>query len=232
MYVITALDEQSLRRGLATIEDDTDFDLQAQNKRFESMTSHGIYVRGHSSCHAKFVVVDDQVALVSSANLETRAFEVTGENGVVVHDAKEVGRLSRFFARLWHEGCEREMPPGESYTVQRRAAEKSPCTVEMPAVDSPCGLIWTHHNEQFILRAIHDTIGRAQKRLVLSTFSLCGMREHPELLFAPLRQAMIDRDLDVSILIRSRNNISGHRRDCAGTSQYGSSRVCGFIEPC
>lgn len=120
-----------------------------------------------------------------AANLETRAFEVTGENGVVVHDAKEVGRLSRFFARLWHEGCEREMPPGESYTVQRRAAEKSPCTVEMPAVDSPCGLIWTHHNEQFILRAIHDTIGRAQKRLVLSTFSLCGMREHPELLFAP-----------------------------------------------
>jgi phosphatidylserine/phosphatidylglycerophosphate/cardiolipin synthase-like enzyme len=47
------------------------------------------------------------------------------------------------------------------------------------------------------------------------------MKEHPELLFAPLRQAMADRHLDVSILIRSRNNISGHRRDAQELAEMG-----------
>ena len=96
VYVITSWTEDRLRSGLAALEDDAEADLAAQRHRFDDMTRRGIALRGHEQCHAKFVVVDDEVALVSSANLETSALadrkerKVTGESGAVVTDRVEV----------------------------------------------------------------------------------------------------------------------------------------------
>ena len=69
------------------------------------MTRNGIYVRGHLNCHAKFVVADDETALVTSANLMTSALDFTGENGDVMTDRTQVRRSARLFARLWHNGA-------------------------------------------------------------------------------------------------------------------------------
>jgi hypothetical protein len=87
VYVITAWNERSLSRGLSALEEDAGADVAAQRHRFEEMTKRGIFVRGYDNCHAKFLVVDDEAALVSSANLETSALidrparKVTGESG-------------------------------------------------------------------------------------------------------------------------------------------------------
>jgi len=136
VYVISALDDASLRKGLEK-EDETDEATDAQNKRFEALTRKGIYLRGHESCHAKFAVVDDKVALVSSANFETRAFDVTGEFGIVTEDQKDAGALAKLFAHLWHQGCTFELPPGRrDYAVTKRVPVPSPCAYPA-AVDPP-----------------------------------------------------------------------------------------------
>ena len=229
VYVISALDEMSLRRGLERTEaaDAPDAgDFRARNKRFEDMTSRGIAVRGHANCHAKFLIVDDRIALVSSANLETPALVdardrgATGESGAVVTDPDEVARLSRFFARLWY-ACPFEMPPGEDHTVQERAPAPSPCRVSTSAVAPRPSVIWTHDDEQGILANIHDVIGRAQDRLLLSTFSLNGLTERPELLIDPLKRALEARSLHVSLLVRGRNNVQVHRRDANALARLG-----------
>jgi len=41
IYLITALDERSLARGLAELDDDAGDDLKAQNKRFGELTNRG-----------------------------------------------------------------------------------------------------------------------------------------------------------------------------------------------
>jgi phosphatidylserine/phosphatidylglycerophosphate/cardiolipin synthase-like enzyme len=223
VYVISALDEDSLRRGLAETEPDDSpdaADKRAHHKRFEDMTRRGIAVRGHQNCHAKFIVTDDRLALVSSANLETRAFDTTGENGAVVTDPVETDRLGRFFARLW-SSCTFAMPPGEAHTVQKREPSPSPCHVPVPPARPGRSVIWTYPGEHVILATLHDVIERAEHDLLLATFGLTGLTEQPALLLGPLAQAMQRRHLDVSILMRSRNNNLGHRRDAAALAELG-----------
>ncbi len=227
VYVISAIEERSLRQGLGVEDADAPGadDIRAQNKRFEDLTGRGIAVRGHEFCHAKLLVVDDRAALVSSANLETPALVdsqargATGENGVVVNDRVEVDRLARFFTRLWYE-CSWEMPPGEAHTVQHRAPSPSPCRVAPAAVGEAPAVIWTHDDERGILDTIHDVIAGAREQLLLSTFSLNGMAQHRDLLLEPLERAMGERSLDVSLLARARN-LETHRQDAQALSALG-----------
>jgi phosphatidylserine/phosphatidylglycerophosphate/cardiolipin synthase-like enzyme len=226
VYVISALDENSLRKGLQT-EDaeapDAD-DLRAQNKRFEDMTSRGIAVRGHENFHAKFLIVDDREALVASANLETSALTgtqhraATGENGFVVSDPAEVIRLARYFTRLWH-ACTYEMPPGQDHTVQQRPASPSPCRV--PQAGGPPSVIWTYPGELGILPTVHDVIGRARRNLLLATYSLNRLTEEPDLLLARLEAAIRAHRLTVWLLLRARNNHAPTRRDAKALAALG-----------
>jgi len=228
VYVISALDERSLRKGLQTEDADAPGadDLRAQNKRFEDMTSRGIFVRGHENFHAKFLIVDDRVALVSSANLETSALTdtenrgATGENGFVVSDRNEVLRLARYFTRLWHD-CTYEMPPGEDHTVQNRTASASPCRVPVADLGHTPRVIWTYNGELGIHDTTHDIIGRARRTLLLTSFSLNGLIEHPELLLTPVERAMRVHRLQVSLLVRARNNHLATRQGATALAKLG-----------
>lgn len=228
VYVISALDERSLRKGLQTEDADAPGadDIRAQNKRFEDMTSRGISVRGHENFHAKFLIVDDRVALVSSANLETSALTdtenrgATGENGFVVSDRNEVLRLARYFTRLWHD-CTYEMPPGQDHTVQDRTASPSPCQVPVAETGLSPRVIWTYDGELGIRDTIHDIIDRARHTLLLASFSLNGVVEHPELLLAPLERAILAHRLQVSLLVRARNNHPSTRHGASALAALG-----------
>lgn len=229
VYVITSWTEDRLRKDLSSLEDVDEIDVQAQKKRFDELTRRGIALRGHEACHAKFLVVDDTVALVSSANLETSALEdtprknATGESGVLIAEPAESGRLARFFTRLWYSGCTWAALPGAEYALHERRPTPSPVPAT-PLTDGP-GVIWTHGNaedsERGILAALHDVIGRARREVLLATFSLVGIREHPELLLDPVRRAIADRGVRVRLLVRARNNIAAHRADATALADLG-----------
>jgi phosphatidylserine/phosphatidylglycerophosphate/cardiolipin synthase-like enzyme len=126
IYLITALDERSLGRGLREYEENEQESPEERRKNFERLTTAGVYVRGHESCHAKFAVVDDSVALVGSANFVANGFEWTGEANVFLRDADQIRQLNRLFSELWYEGCRWEIPPGITYLVAERSAGSSP----------------------------------------------------------------------------------------------------------
>lgn len=220
VYVISALDDRSLSRGLEELEDEGDGPEErrrdpAEHKRFDKLVGGGVYVRGHENCHAKFAVVDDEVALVTSANFTTRALAETGENGVVVHDPAEARHLARLFARLWHEGCVWEIPPisqHEKYTVERREPGQWNGTVPQPEPDSSYGVIWTDGEEQHILRHLQGIVACAQEELLLATWSLNGMSRAPKLLLDPVTQAA-EKGVQIRMLVRDFNDRPHHRSD-------------------
>ncbi|MFG1951909.1 phosphatidylserine/phosphatidylglycerophosphate/cardiolipin synthase family protein [Micromonospora sp. NPDC048830] len=229
VYVITSWTEDSMRRDLASVEDVEDIDVQAQKKQFDQLTRRGIALRGHEDCHAKFLVVDDHRALVSSANLETSALadtprkRATGENGVLLTDPAEVKRLASLFTRLWYSGCTWTALPGAEYALHRRVPVPSP--VPPPRLPDGPGVIWTCRDgagaERGVLAALHDVIARARTELLLATFSLVGIRDRPELLVEPLRRAIREHRVDVRLLVRGRNNIASHRADTAALAELG-----------
>jgi len=227
VYVITSWNEKRLRDGLAGLEDDAEADVAAQKYRYSQITQHGIALRGHEHCHAKFVVVDDQVALVSSANLETSALTgtsdrpPTSESGVVITERAEVQLLSRFFTRLWFAGCTSMAPPGSEYALQTRAVSTSPCAAPAPDVAPQPGLIWTHEEEQVIRKTILDVIGRARTELVMATYLLQGLSNSPDVLLDPLAAAVRRHGLQASILLRGQNHKPDHRRDAMALAEAG-----------
>jgi phosphatidylserine/phosphatidylglycerophosphate/cardiolipin synthase-like enzyme len=205
VYVITALDERSLRRGLEEYDlDESTESPEERRKNFKRLTSRGIYVRGHESCHAKFAIADNSLALVGSANFVKNGFVWTGEANVVIRSASEVGRLKRLFTQLWYEGCTYEIPPGVTYKVAQRAPTASPA--QLPAEQTSSGsIVWTNDSgSTSLLECIKEVINSARTSLILSSYSIVGMESNPDLLFNDIISAA-RRGVNVSLFVRQRN---------------------------
>jgi hypothetical protein len=204
VYLITALDERSLGRGLREYEDNEQESPEERKKNFERLTSAGVYVRGHESCHAKFAVVDDCAAIVGSANFVSKGFEWTGEANVHIRDAATVRQLSRLFGVLWYEGCTWEVPPGITYLVAKRSASAPPHRPTSP--DGRLGeIVWTNGGGQTsLVAAIQEIIQSAQKDLILSTYSIVQMQVKPHLLHDHILRA-VERGVRVRLFVRQRN---------------------------
>jgi phosphatidylserine/phosphatidylglycerophosphate/cardiolipin synthase-like enzyme len=238
VYVITQLDERRVAQGLRELAENGDpgpgnrinAAVQTQKKRFDQMTRNGIYVRGHLNCHAKFVVVDDETALVTSANLMTSALDFTGENGVVITDGIQVRRLAQLFARLWHTGCEYEARPGQAYRLSKlKQAGHGTTDVPPPANSRSAEVIWTDGREHHILAAIQDIIASADSELLLASFGLTRLHEHHELLLDPIHAAA-QRGARVKLLIRPRRDKPRHLAEAtelanSGIEIYGDQRT-------
>ncbi|MEV4320514.1 phospholipase D-like domain-containing protein [Actinocrispum sp. NPDC049592] len=227
VYVLSALDNKGLDEAINKVDDATPIDEQTEYRNFGELTKRGIYVRGYQGMHAKFVVVDDKVALVSSANLVTRSFDNVGENGVVVSNPSFVDSLARLFARLWQES-KWDMPPHhETPTVADRhlgEATTSHITLAEPDGNGP---IWTRSTQRSIAKALYETVENAQADLMLATFSIANMAHalpktpaEPKLLFDPVCRA-IDRGVRVRMLLRGRNNVHAARAEASAFAEAG-----------
>lgn len=223
VYVITLVDEKSLAKGLAEADDDAGIDQQVLQKQFSSLAERGLYVRGHDGCHAKFVVVDDEVALISSANLEPRAFTTTTEIGVVLRDKGEVARVARLFARLWNE-CTWEVVPSAAYSMAKRVKTQP----SFQAIPRPTGrqcAIWTHGAEHHILDAAREVIGRAELDLLLASFSLTGMSANRDLLLTAVEKYRKRTGGRARLLVRARNHVRSQRLDAGEFAALGCEVV-------
>ena len=219
VYVITALDEISIKRGLS-IEDEEGIPPEERQKDFRRLTEGGVYVRGHGSCHAKFAVADEKVALVGSANFVRNSFEVNNELSVIIHDKTQVKQATRLFTDLWFSGCEWEVPPGSVYRVAKRSPDKSPV---LP--DRPRGfgneLVWTNELEQsHLLEEIQRLIDDANRELTLATYSIVGMTENHSLVFEHLQRA-IQRGVAVRLHLRQRNARPNEMIDVLAAAEMG-----------
>lgn len=229
VYVISELSEDRLRRGLEELERPARSGelklketVEVEKKRFLSLTTRGVAMRGHDNCHAKFIVVDDEIAWVGSANLETRAFTFVGEVGVVIRDPIEVNRLARLFARMWLAECKFELPStARTYMVDE---DRTPAPVHFAVPElTPgphSGVVWTDQTSHLLLTNIHDVIASARTRLVLASFILNGMEARPDLLIDPVATA-IEKGVRVDLLLRAENKRDRHRRDVGLLHQLG-----------
>jgi phosphatidylserine/phosphatidylglycerophosphate/cardiolipin synthase-like enzyme len=233
VYVVSALDDKGLQEAINEYDDNPDIDAQLEHRNFRELTKHGIYVRGYRGLHAKFVVVDDQIALVSSANLVTASFTATGENGVVVTHPADVETLARVFTRLW-QLSQWDMPPDARHpgVIDKRA----PSTRMPPplAAAEGTGPIWTWENaeaDHHIARTVADIASTARTDLILATFSIAGIsyelpktRPRPELLLEPV-QRTAQRGARIRLLMRGRNFLPAARAEATAFAEAGAQIV-------
>lgn len=233
VYVVSALDDKGLEEAINVYDDDDNIDRQVEHRNFRELTRYGIYVRGYRGLHAKFVVVDDQVALVSSANLVTRSFTEIGENGVIVTDPGDVDVLARVFARLW-QLSQWDMPPNAgNLGIVDKHTPKTRIPAPAPA-RAGTGPIWTWENadeDHHIARTVVEVADSAQSDLVIATFSIVGIafklqryRSRPDLLLEPVRRA-VERGVRVRVLMRGRNFLPAAREEAAALADAGAEII-------
>jgi hypothetical protein len=149
-------------------------------------------------------LIDDRLAIVSTANFENYPLTQGGETGILLALPQEVQRIGRHFTRLWHERCDWELAPGEKHTVAQRQTEPSPCRIIQPPEESSPAAIWTDGSEHHVLRHLHRVIESAQKELLLATWDAKDIAQDPELLIRPLERA-VKRGVNIRMLARKRN---------------------------
>lgn len=228
VYVICALDDKSLRRGLEDYGEESDESPEERRKNFERLTTRGVYVRGHESCHAKFAIVDDTEAILGSANFVKNGFDWTGEANVRLSSNAEVRRLKELFTALWYQGCTFEIPPGSNYLVVDRVPTESP--IDYPGeCCKPGSVVWTDGGEKTsLLTSIKQVITGAQRTLTLSSYSIVGMTNNREMLFEDIVSA-VKRGVQVQLFVRQRNAFTGQRAELEylyneGVAIFGDTR--------
>jgi phosphatidylserine/phosphatidylglycerophosphate/cardiolipin synthase-like enzyme len=205
VYVVTALDDRAIAKSIG--EDIDKGELRRNIKRFDALTTSGVYVRGTDACHAKFCLVDDRYALVGSANFDQsglgfdRNFQ-PGEVGLVTDDFMRVDALKRLFRHLWLHGCTHEALPDKTDYVVKPVRRPKPPSVEAPPAKNRAP-IWTGFGSRGILKHLQALIASARKQLILSTYSFHAMQEHPELIIEPVLEAR-KRGVAVDLFMRNR----------------------------
>lgn len=63
----------------------------------------GAEIRYNNDLHAKMVILDSSVAIISSANLTKKGLSVNYEAGICLKDANMVNKVAQFFNEMWKE---------------------------------------------------------------------------------------------------------------------------------
>jgi phosphatidylserine/phosphatidylglycerophosphate/cardiolipin synthase-like enzyme len=203
VYVVTAIKDEWLTNAFA---DPDETHLKPTKHLIEPLVAAGAQVRGCESAHAKFAVVDDREAIISTANFDQRGLLHTGEAGVRLSSPDEVVRLSRFFSRLWLSRCELEMPhdPSDRFTVRNVKRPSLPPVVPAADANIAGSVIWTDGKEHHIAETIAKTADAAQRELVVCTYDVRGLDRLSDLVVAPIDRA-VQRGVRVRLLTRIRN---------------------------
>ncbi len=172
IYVLSPLDKSIFKdehNSSRLSDEERQMLFENQEQRIKELSQAGIYIREHPHCHAKFCVVDRNKALIMTSNLTERSMEQNPEIGFVVTEKTDVIQLDKIFQIAWTRGASRESIPNKI----RPLIQTIPPTAEKPDTLSfhPQGnLIWTYHDQQFLLKEIVRLIRQAKTNLRIGSY--------------------------------------------------------------
>jgi phosphatidylserine/phosphatidylglycerophosphate/cardiolipin synthase-like enzyme len=228
VYVLTALGKH-LRAEVLELDSDVDattIKLQERAARHEDhlqrLAHAGVWLRSAEDCHAKFCVVDDACAVVTSANATQEAYESNAEDGLVLSDARCARELGRLFAHVWQHLATLESTPGARLDVHSLTSARVPVWRVLAGADQVHPVATLRRDETSLRGAAIEIIDRAKDHLAIATYSFIGMENHP--VGAALARAL-GRGVRIDLLVQPRNHIEAQRKSLAWLMALAPDRV-------
>lgn len=214
VYILTAL-EKHLR---AEVLDEPDSDVDANTAKLQEramrhdnhlsrLARAGAWLRSVEDCHAKFCVVDDACAIVTSANATQEAYESNPEDGLLLlnkHVAHEFGRL---FAYVWWNLATLESVPGAKLDVHSFEL-RAPAWRTLSGTEGVRPVTTLRSDEASLRAAAIEIIDRAQEHLAIASYSFIGMENHP---IGDALARALERKVRIDLLVQPRNHIDAQR---------------------
>lgn len=185
--------------------------LERQYQSLERLARAGVWLRGAEGCHAKFATVDDEIAVLTSANATKEAYEINPENGFVIEEpriAREVGRL---FARVWRRHTSLESAPGARIDVTRLPALAHEGWTPLDGASSPRAVCTLHDDEHSLRDATIAMLDGATHEVIACSYSAVGLTNHA--VGQALRRAL-ERHVRVLLVLRELNTNLDQSETC------------------
>jgi phosphatidylserine/phosphatidylglycerophosphate/cardiolipin synthase-like enzyme len=182
----------------------------------------GVWIRSTEDCHAKFAVIDDEVAIVTSANATEEAYVKNPEDGLVTTDPRNAREFGRLFAFIWRHLATLESVPGSIVDVRSVAEQRTPEWDKLTGSDAVAPVATLRKSENSLRSAAIEVINAARTKLVIATYKFAGMETHP---IGRALQRAIERGVEVDVLTRPLNHIAAQRQTCAWLMNLGAKKV-------
>jgi len=90
--IITRLIKEDIEKGITNLDK-----LRVLKETF------GAEIRYNNDLHAKMIIIDNSVAIISSANLTKKGLSINYEAGMCLRDKEMVNKVDQFFNEVWKE---------------------------------------------------------------------------------------------------------------------------------
>lgn len=228
IYILTALGKH-LRAEVLELDDEVDAQTAKQRERAQRHDEHlrrlaraGAWLRSAEDCHAKFCVVDDACAIVTSANSTKEAYEINPEDGLALHQPLAAREFGRLFAHIWQQLTTLESLPGANLDVRSLPARPSLSWRALAGAGDSRAVTTLRKYETSLLDAAVQVIDRARGHLAIATYSFIGMEDHP---VGTALQRALARGVGIDLLVQPRNHVEAQRASLAWLLGLAPERV-------
>jgi phosphatidylserine/phosphatidylglycerophosphate/cardiolipin synthase-like enzyme len=214
IFILTQLDEEKLRNDLSLIDFITEEEIKENPSMkhisyIRGLYENGIHVRASLSAHAKFIVADRKTGFITSANFTTPSLTFNTESGVYL-DESSSKELDRLFDVMFIQGSTYKQFLGAKRKGKIEVVQSaSIINKDLLPESNQSNLRYTCENySSNLLNEIIKIINESDKYIYISTYSIVGLKELPQLVDA-IKNA-IDRNVSVSVFCRGMNYRNDH----------------------
>ncbi|UPT70977.1 MAG: phospholipase D-like domain-containing protein [Flavobacterium sp. JAD_PAG50586_2] len=213
IFILTQLDESKLQNSSGDMEYLTEEELQDNSKQkhfshIQKLYENGAHVRTSDSAHAKFIIADRKIGIITSANLTTPSLSENTESGFHLAD-EDVMVLDHLFDSIFLKGTN-----FNKFLVansEKTMAVQSKLTIklkDLPDINNS-NLRYTY--EKLTTNLYQELVGiitAADKFLFISTYSIVGLHLLPE--FTSAIERANQRGVEIKIFCRGMNYRTDH----------------------
>ncbi len=221
VFILTQIDPSKINTDFLTNQESAPRSERIHLGIIGELFSMGGHIRAAENIHAKFLIVDGKVALLTSANITKPSLTLNNESGIIVRDKNDVKVMEYLFDTIYKNGTKYKR-------FTKAIAGKRFVKIEKPLIEGSMfqgikvkNIRFTYKSEvKSIYDEIIDIIQSATQFIFLSSYSIVKLGAIPELLVA-LKEAINNRNVMVKIFCRGMSYRYDHLLGVQRLSELG-----------
>ena len=222
VFILTQLDNAKLSTHFLTEEEVNPNFYQKHIDYISKLYTNGAHIRAATKAHAKFLIIDDNEAIVMSANITTPSLNENPESGVFVKHKESLKSLISLFDVIYQYGTEytkfKSASKNKQFVVSRDANLNKEWLKQID--DYNIKYTWANDNQSLYLEIINlINKGNVNSEILISTYSVVGLDNIPE--FTEALKKYIEKGGEVLLFCRGMNYRSDHLSNCTKLAKIG-----------
>lgn len=222
IFILTQLDNSKMSTSFLSEEEISANFNQNHIDYIGKLYANGAHIRAAKSAHAKFIISDNQEALLMSANITSPSLNENPESGILIKNRQALDCLVKIFDIIFQYGTEytkfKAASKDKQFVVSRESVLKSEWLDGMS--NSKLKFTWGDLNQSLYLELINlIKNGKTDGRIIISSYSVVGLENIPELVQAI--KEYIQQGGTMSLFCRGMNYRADHLKNCTVLSELG-----------